>query len=318
MNGYIYDGRALVRQPLNAPLDQALWIDLLQPAERHRDAVEALGVGLPSREEMEEIEISNRLYSEDGRHYMTVVMPGFTAGGKPTIGPVTFILAPSRLVTLRYHTPRPFDTYPARAYKSAPGCGQPARIYLGLVDEMIGRLADMIEEIGRELDGLTTQVFDPEASNDQVSLRNSLVHVGKQGERLNRIRLGLLSIERAQGLFRQIQRADGDGHDLREIASEQLRDIEALGQHADFQSGRIGLVTDTMLGMINLAQNGSVKVLTVVSTLFLPPTLIGTVYGMNFQYMPELDNHWGYPMALAVMVASAAGSYWYAKWRKWL
>ena len=70
--------------------------------------------------------------------------------------------------------------------------------------------------------------------------------------------------------------------------------------------------------MINLAQNGSVKVLTVVSTLFLPPTLIGTVYGMNFEYMPELDDHWGYPMALAVMVISAAGSFWYAKWKKWL
>ena len=130
MNGYAYNGHSLVLQPLAAPLDQAIWIDLLQPAERHRAAVEDLGIPLPTREEMEEIEVSNRLYTEDGRHYMTTVMPGFTAAGAPTAGPVTFILTPDRLVTLRYHTPLPFETYPARAYKSAPGCGQPVRIFL--------------------------------------------------------------------------------------------------------------------------------------------------------------------------------------------
>ncbi len=318
MNGYVYNGRSLVRQPQGEPLDTAIWIDLLQPAERHRQAVEALGVSLPTREEMEEIEVSNRLYTEDGRHYMTTVMPGFTAAGLPTVGPVTFILMPERLVTLRHHTPRPFETYPARAYKSAPGCGVPARIFLGLVEEMIGRLADMIEEIGRELDDLTPVVFDPESSGTQTALRDGLVRIGQQGERLNRIRLGLLSIERAQGLFRQVQPKDGEGAELRGIASQQILDLEALGQHTDYLSGRIGLVTDTLLGMINLAQNGSVKVLTVVSTLFLPPTLIGTVYGMNFEYMPELDDRWGYPVALGVMVASAAGSYWFAKRKKWL
>ena len=318
MNGYVYNGRSLVRQPLGEALEAAIWIDLLQPAERHRQAVEALGVRLPTREEMEEIEVSNRLYTEDGRHYMTTVMPGFTAGGQPTMGPVTFILMPERLVTLRHHTPRPFDTYPARAYKAAPGCGDPARIFLGLVEEMIGRLADMIEEIGRELDDLTRVVFDPEAAGSQTGLRDGLVRIGRQGERLNRIRLGLLSIERALGLFRHVRPGDGDGPELRGIASQQIRDLEALGQHGDYLSGRIGLVTDTLLGMINLMQNGSVKVLTVVSTLFLPPTLIGTIYGMNFEYMPELDDRWGYPVALALMIASAAGSYWFARRLKWL
>ena len=107
MNGYVYNGRSLVRQPLGEALEAAIWIDLLQPAERHRAAVEALGLRLPTREEMEEIELSNRLYTEDGRLYMTTVMPGFTAGGQPAMGPVTFILMPERLVTLRHHTPRP-------------------------------------------------------------------------------------------------------------------------------------------------------------------------------------------------------------------
>lgn len=318
MNGYVYDGRALRRQPLDAPLDQAIWIDLLQPAPRHRAAVEALGLSLPTQEEMEEIEISNRLYTEDGTHYMTTVMPGFSASGMPAIGPVTFILNAERLVTLRFHTPRPFDTYPERANRSAPGCSRPARIFLGLFDESIGRLADMIEEIGREVDTAAKEVFDPAGTTDQDELRNNLVHIGRQGERLGRIRLGLLSIERAHGLFRQIQAQDKEGHDLRSIASEQLRDIEALGEHADFLSGRIGLVTDTALGMINLAQNGSMRVLTVVSTLFLPPTLIASLYGMNFSNMPELDTPWGYPAILVTMVASAAGSYFYAKWKNWL
>ena len=98
----------------------------------------------------------------------------------------------------------------------------------------------MIEEIGRELDGLTKQVFDLTEATNQVALRNNLVHVGQQGERLNRIRLGLLSIERALGLFRQIQGQEGEGRELRDIATEQLRDVEALGQHADFLSGGSG------------------------------------------------------------------------------
>ena len=96
------------------------------------------------------------------------------------------------------------------------------------------------------------------------------------------------------------------------------RDIQALEVHADFVSSRVALASDATLGMINLVQNSTVRIVSVVAVLFLPPTLIASVYGMNFRVMPELDQSWGYPMALGLMVASAVGTYLFFKWKNWL
>ena len=97
-----------------------------------------------------------------------------------------------------------------------------------------------------------------------------------------------------------------------------MRDLQALEVHADFLGQRVALATDATLGMINLAQNVTVRIVSVVAALFLPPTLIASVYGMNFAYMPELAQPWGYPAALALMLASAVGTWAFFKWKRWL
>jgi magnesium transporter len=266
---------------------------------------------------MEEIEISNRLYHEDGTDYMTAVLPGHSTTIAAMAGPVTFILTERRIVTVRHHTPRPFETFPERAGKANAGCGTADHLFLGLVEEIVARLADLLEAGGRALDTVARSVYGAQGMKSD-DLRDALTDVGRQGELLGRVRLGLLTTGRALGHFRfgpAKQRPDAKGDDL---AASLERDIHALEVHADFLGSRMASLTDATLGMINLAQNATVRNLSVISVLFLPPTLIASAYGMNFVFMPELEWAWGYLMALGLMLASAVGSFLFFRWRRWL
>ncbi len=308
----------LARLTPEEPRAEALWIDLFRPQPEQVAEVEALGVSVPTIEEMEEIEISSRLYRENGADYMTVVIPGDTVEGVRTLAPVTFILGPDRLVTVRHHTPRPFETFPAQAGRGALDCGSVEATFLALADEIIARFADILEEIGGTLDRLSTDVFADHIGPQQATLRQALKTIGRQGERVGRVRLGLLSMERALTFFGQTLRDRSEGAQLADPIKALQRDISALGVHADFVYSRISLVDDATLGMISLEQNGSVRIFSVVAALFMPPTLVASVYGMNFRAMPELDEPWGYPAAIALMVVSAALTYLFFKWKKWL
>jgi len=315
----------LVNQRL-APMDpgadlrEAIWVDLYRPQPEQSAKVKAeLGIEVPTLEDMEEIEISNRLYREDGADFMTVIMPGRTPDGQETSGPATFILTAERLVTVRHHAPRPFETFPPRADRSSTGCATHLRLFLGLVEEIVARLADHIEGAGRALDAIAARVYAGTRNVlTQEELEEALRATGRQGEDLARVRLGLLTVERMLSVWSLWFEDRPDSKSLRQHVKSIMRDIQALEVHADFLSGRVGLATDTTLGMVNLSQNQAVRILSVVATLFLPPTLIGTIYGMNFHYMPELDEVWGYPMALVAMLLSAVVSWAYCKWRGWL
>ncbi|WP_374289997.1 magnesium transporter CorA family protein [Paenirhodobacter enshiensis] len=298
-----------------AQIASALWIDLYRPLDSQLAAVEALGISVPTLADMEEIEISNRLYREDGCDYMTVVVPGQTPDGVQISGPVTFILSPSRLVTVRHHAPRPFETFPERADRSTAGCGTPERIFLGLIEEIVSRQADLLEGIGRVLDRVSAKVLGQATPEE---LQQALGEVGRQGELLGKIRLSLLTMERALSFYDQSLSGHPTGRDLHAIIKGQMRDLSSLAVHGDFLSNRVSLSVDATLGMINLVQNITVRIVSVVAVLFLPPTLIASAYGMNFTNMPELHQSWGYPFAIALMVGSAVGTWAFFKWKKWL
>lgn len=315
---YAAHGRTLAHMPNPAPLDDAIWIDLYQPLPAQAEAVKALGIDVPSLADMEEIEISNRLYRERGVDYMTVVLPGMSQSQRPISGPVCFILSPERLVTVRHHAPRPFETFPERADKSSPGCGSPDRLFLGLVEEIIGRLADLLEGAGRSLDAVMRDVFSGGENASDEMLHNSLQQVGREGDLVGRVRLSLLTMERALTFYTQSLSERPEGSALRTLVKGLNRDVQALEVHADFLSSRLSLATDTTLGVISLAQNTTVKIVSVVAAIFLPPTLIASVYGMNFTDMPELHWKYGYAIAIGLMVASVVGSYLFFRWKKWL
>lgn len=299
---YSIENGRLVRLAAERDVADAAWIDLIQPNDAEIAQLRVLGVPVPSLAEMEEIELSNRLYREDGLDYMTAMLPGERAGGDRISMPVTFILSTDRLVTVRHHSPRPFLTYPERAERSTLGCGTPDRLFLGLVEEIIARLADILEGAGRTLDQTTSAVFERRAvaaASDR--LQAALQDVGREAETMARVRLALLTVERMQAFYTATLEDRPEEGRLRAATRAQMRDIQALEVHADFLGGRVSLAVDTTLGLINLQQNNTVRILSVVAALFLPPTLIASVYGMNFTNMPELDEPWGYAFALILM-----------------
>lgn len=309
----------LARMPQPVVLADALWIDLYRPLIEQSAEVALLGIAVPSLADMEEIEISNRLYREGGADHMTVVLPGLSASKMPMSGPVCFILSADRLITVRHHAPRPFETYPERADKVGPGCDRPELVFLGLMEEIIGRMADILEAIGRGLDDVAARIYQGGTTGLQADvLQTALEQVGREGDLLGRVRLALLTLERAISFFGQTL-ADRKGADvLQPLVKGLMRDLQALEVHADFLASRLALASDATLGMINLSQNVTVRIVSVVAALFLPPTLIASIYGMNFAEMPELGLHFGYPLALMAMLASAIGTYLFFKWKRWL
>ncbi len=308
---YAPDGARLRQLPLAADLADAIWVDLYHPLPEQAARTAALGVEPPTLADMEEIELSNRLYRENGADYLTVVLPGLSESKAPISGPVCFILTPSRLVTVRHHAPRPFETYPQRADKVGPGCTDPRRLFLSLIEEIIGRLADLLEGAGKTLDAITRRVIH-DAANDDLS--DALREVSRESDLVSRVRLSLLTIERAISYFGQ----SVEDAALRPVIKGLMRDIQALEVHGDFLTNRIAMASDLTLGMISVEQNKTVKIVSVVAVIFLPPTVIASAYGMNFANMPELDWRWGYPMAVGLMLASAVGTYLFFKWKRWL
>lgn len=310
-------GLRVTENPDRATMATALWIDLLEPEPAEAMTLAGLGLNVPSLEDMEEIELSNRLYQENGIDYLTVVLPGQTLADQQIAAPVTFILSTDRLVTVRHHTPRPFITFPERAEKTGLGVNSPDHVLLGLTQEIIGRLADHLEGVGRALDQVARLIYQPQAQN-QETLRHALAQIGNEGERLGRVRLALLTLGRALNHIDPVIARHSGTKKLAMAIKTELRDIDALDQHANFLDSRLALASGATLGTIDLAQNQTVKIVSLVSVLFLPPTLIASVYGMNFASMPELAHPWGYTASLGLMLASAVVSWAVFRWKGWL
>jgi magnesium transporter len=319
LTAYLSFDNRLQPLPAEADLSQAAWIDVFSPTPEEEARVRALGVDVPTLAEMEEIEISNRLYRDEAVDYVTIVVPGLNTEAEQIMGPVCFAIEARRLVTIRHHCPRPFETYAPRAGKSSFGCNTPDKIFVGLIDEVVGRLADHLETAGRGLDTVSRQIYRDDGSRQGgEALQAALFNLGGEGERISRVRLALLTLGRALNYVNQVvaQRMKSEG--LSAVIKGQSRDIDALEIHADFLSSRLGLLSDATMGMINLAQNGTVRILSLVAVLFSPPTLIASIYGMNFAHMPELAGVWSYPLALLGMLASALVTYAVFRWRGWL
>ncbi len=304
-----------------ASVADALWIDLCTPKPDELTQVAPLVPEIPTLDDLEEIEISARLYHEDGFEVMTVLVPGLSRddGITPVTGPVAFILGKARLITVRYHSPRPFETYAPRADKVGLGCDGAERVFLGLCEEIIGRIADLMEGSGRALDTITRQIFSTEGMGPEAAvLQKALETSGRQSDMVGNCRLSLLTLERALGFFRVGLEEKGSVDALKATIIGLSKDIQSLEVHGDYLSSRVAQATDATLGMINLAQNTTVRIVSVVAVLFLPPTLIASIYGMNFRLMPELQFALGYPMALGLMVASALVTWFVFRWKKWL
>ena len=313
IRAFIITDRCLTPLPDDRDLAAADWIDLHCPEPAGLDRVAALGIPVPSLEDMEEIEVSNRLYREGGIEVLTVTLPGQDKDDRRITGPVAFILNDRKLVTVRYHAPRSFDTYPHHAASSTAGCDSHRHLFLGLLEEIVARIADLLEGDGRALDRASQTLFegdDPETEE----LEDLLREIGRRGESVASFRHALLTLERAIatfGLWREEK-------PLRGLIRAAASDIQSLIVHADFLSGRVAQLTDVTLGLVNLDQTQAGRVLSVVAVIFLPPTLVASIYGMNFEVLPGLGLTHGWLIAAGLMIVSVVGSILYFRWKGWL
>lgn len=317
IKAYRIQGNRLVADG-NTEFAHAAWLDMLEPNDAERMEISALiDVEVPSRADQEEIEQSSRLYIEHGAPVVTVLLPSRTTDDGTQIGPVTFILTTDRLVTVRHHSPRPFETYPTRAERAALGCHTVEQLMLGLIEDIIDRLADITEQAGRDIDALSKTVFQPDAAT-KTDLQAVLRQIGRRDAMVMHLRESLLTMERMLGFLIPVMDARKNAaRELRGMIKSQLRDVHTITEQAGFLVQKTGLLLDATLGLINIEQNAIIKIFSVAAVVFLPPTLIASIYGMNFRYMPELDEWFGYPVALGSMVLSAVLPLVYFKRKGW-
>jgi magnesium transporter len=303
--------------------EDAYWIDLLEPTrEEEALAEKAIGQDIPTQDELAEIEPSSRLYVRKGAMFMTAsVLHGVTEK-KPNSNPIGFILTERQLVTIRYIDPKPLIVFADHLYAEPELASDALTILVRLLDALIDRLADELETAGREIEFISGHVFErrarggSERRRSEMRLEALLLRIGEVQRLLAEVRESAMSTGRMLNFLagsRRVKDSDHGGH----VASLQ-EDVRALLDHSTFLADNLTFLLDATLGMIGLEQNFVMKILSVFAVVFMPPTLVAGIYGMNFEHMPELDWLLGYPMALGLIVASAVVPYLIARRNGWL
>ncbi|MEY4761887.1 MAG: hypothetical protein RLZZ200_1743 [Pseudomonadota bacterium] len=302
--------------------EEALWLDLVEPSVDEERLVEArLGVDVPTREEMREIESSNRLYEEGGALYLTATIVTKLDTELPVNAQVTFILQGSRLVTNRYTDPLPFRRFISYAESHPATCNSAAAILVGLIESIVNRIADVIERVGGDMDAVSADVF---GTQRQRAVRGAgkrdfskvLERVGQGGELISKARESLASLSR---LLAFVQQSSVPlPQDVRTRLRTLSKDVVAMSDHASFLGTNLNFLLDATLGMVNIEQNNILKIFSVVTVFLLPPSVIAGIYGMNFRHIPFLDSEWGFYSAIMLMISSAVIPWAVFKRRGWL
>jgi magnesium transporter len=320
---YVPHGSALERvaiEPGASPPEETVWIDLVTPTVQEDKIVEKLlGIAVPTREEMQEIEVSSRLYVENGARYMTATLMCQSDTATPKTTPVTFILSDHKLATVRYEEPRPFAIVEHKLARSCPAKVSGELVLMDLLDAVIDRSADILERIGGEVDQISHSIFEPEEEVEPPSYKDVLKALGRKGDLTSKVRESLVSIGRL--LLFLSNEAEGMrwNKNVRAHLQSMRRDTASLSDHATYLANKITFLLDAMLGVVNLEQNAIIKIFSIAAVIFMPPTLVASIYGMNFHKgMIELEWEYGYLFALTLMVLAAVLPIVYFKWRKWL
>jgi magnesium transporter len=298
---------------------EAIWLDLVEPTPSEEKQVESfLSIDVPTRDEMREIEASNRLYEEDGALYMTATVVTKLDSDLPESTQITFILSATKLVSNRYVDPLPFRRFISYAERHPQSCNTPAAVLAGLVEAIVNRVADVIERVATDLDGASAEVFSVSRKRGAMrDFRKILERLGQNGELISKSRESLVSLGRLLTFVQQSTSVPMT-QEVRGRFRTLTRDVMAMSDHASFLGTKVSFILDATLGLINIDQNNILKIFSVVTVFLLPPSVIGAVFGMNFSKMPWLHEPWGFWAAMSLMLASAIGPFVFFKRKGWL
>lgn len=290
----------------------ALWFDLEQPDEAEEQEVEnALGVDVPTPAERAAFEESARFYEDNGALVLTATLLGRREEGMFISGPVTFILAKDKLITVRQIRPRAFDVGQGRASARVGSAQTGADVLFALLDGAAERLADLLSEATRDANTISQRIF---AEGRDPDLRSVLRDLGRVGAFAALAHDSLSSLQRLCVYARAAK--DRHGMDDKRLAAL-ARDVGELERIAEALQPRLAYLQDATLGLINAAQTNVLKALSLATIAFVPPTLIASIFGMNFRAMTWFDAPWGPWVAALLIVTAPAALFAIAKWRKW-
>ncbi len=295
----------------NLDFDSIFWVDLLTPDQDEIRYTEKLfGIEMPTYDEMREIEATSRLYSEDGARFMTTTVLSRVDTESPSLSEITFVLIGPRIITIRHSDSYSFRVFSHQLLRRTEISRD--QVFIGLLETIVDRQADVLERFGAELDRLSKTIFsrqEPEGGRRKRTpatnaLRLILQDLGRVGDLLTRQRDCLVNLLRLLTFASNQETYEDSGANLYVKLRPLSRDVSSLSEYASFLSSNVNFMLDAVLGLINIEQNEIVKIFTVASVIFMPPTLIASVYGMNFKNMPELETAYGYFFALFGMAIS--------------
>ena len=313
---------ATVRRKLLEPSEPqippcAIWIDLIEPtAEEDRKVQEFVGVPVPTKADPDYTEPAEALYSENGVHYLHALFIS-EPEDTPDVTGVTFVLAPTALVTVRYHPVETFDLFSQKLCKAQAQALFPDIVALGLINTSLNRSARALSKAGDGLDRIASGIFRAKGNRNQI-YSDTLDALGREDEKISNLRESMVSVERLLLFLMSEGHLENAPTSMREAMKTALRDLHTMEEDASFKSQKVQFLLDSTLGRINLVQNEIIKLFSVIAVIFMPPTVVASIYGMNFNVMPELQWRWGYPLAVILMVCSAVGPYLFFRWKKWL
>jgi len=303
-------------------LTNAVWVDLVDPTDAERSAFErTFGLRVPGKAELAEIETTSRLRVEKDALYLTAPLI-FAVEDEPWIAaPTGFVLSKNVLMTLRSAKSAAFDEVIKEL--AAAEKFEPAMAFVRLLEELVDRMADLLESSGRELDEASHVIFrqgNPKRfrlSQETTMLRRLMIRTARTSERMARIQYTLVCLDR-MAKFSVERSREWIARDMATRLQTVSADIASLSQFAEGLVSRVQLLQDAASGIINIDQNDVMKVLTVASVVGIPPVLVVGIYGMNFKNMPELNWSWGYPYALGLLVVTALLPLIWFKWKDWI
>lgn len=303
-------------------LASATWVDLLNPTAADIAAFEeAFGLRVPTLEKLSEIETTSRLRAESDALYLTAPLI-FAAEDEPwLLAPTGFVLSKRVLMTVRYAKSAAFDAAIRELGQTEKL--EPPLAFVRLLEELVDRMADLLEASGRDLDDASHLIFRQDdasrfkLSRETATLRRLMMSTGRTSERMSRIQYTLVSVDR-MAKFTVERGREWIATDLANRLQTVSSDIASLVRFSEGLVSRVQLLQDAAAGLINIDQNEVMKVLTIASVVGIPPVLVVGVYGMNFKNMPELDWSWGYPYALALIVVTALLPLLWFKWKDWI